>query len=96
MLKVIKLKTNEKALAEGTQRDAIAPTLGTRKHVGISDCRLTIEDWRFDGGTDLQLPIADLKSAITREALAEELNERWGVISMSYSNTRQTSINGPS
>ncbi len=38
-----------------------------------------IADWRFDGGTDLQLPIADLKSAITREALAEELNERWGV-----------------
>ena len=45
----------------------------------IANCRLTIADWRFDGGTDLQLPIADLKSAITRDALAEELNERCGV-----------------
>jgi hypothetical protein len=34
----------------------------------ISDCRLTNADWRFDGGTDLQLPIADLKSAITRSS----------------------------
>ncbi len=32
----------------------------------IANCRLTNADWRFDGGTDLQLPIADLKSAITR------------------------------
>ena len=30
----------------------------------ISDCRLQMADWRFDGATDLQLPIANLKSAI--------------------------------
>ncbi len=42
----------------------------------IANCRLTIADWRFDGGTDLQLPIADLKSAIVyarRDVYAEEI-----------------------
>ena len=32
----------------------------------ISDCRFTIADWRFGSGSDLQSPIADLKSAINK------------------------------
>jgi len=47
-------------------RYAIERELGEGGERMISDCRWTIADWRFDGDADLKLPIANLKSAISR------------------------------